>query len=64
MVFLPALTDRLRSANLGIGFSVGNGFKRGNGFNPGNAGIGVARFEFEVSNLSDGREVSRLAFRL
>jgi len=64
MAFLPALADRLRYANLGIGFSVGSGFKRGNGFNPGKAGIGVSRLEFGVSGLSVTGEVSRFAFRL
>jgi len=58
-----ALSDRVRSDNLGIGFSVGSGFKRGNGFNPGNAGIGVVRFEFGASNFSVGREVFSFAIR-
>jgi len=47
------VSDRLCSANLGIGFSFGSGFNRGSGFNPGSAGIAVSRFKFGVSSWFD-----------
>jgi hypothetical protein len=62
-VFLSVVADRLRSDNLGIGFSVGSGFKRGSGFNPGNAGIAVSGFAAGVAGLSKRTKFSGFAFR-